>query len=237
MALLPKAPGLKLENAAIDAESVSFTLTSTSLPVACPVCGHKTARLHSHYGRAVADLPWGGRCVRLRLNVRKFRCPRKECPRRIFTECLPNLIEPYARKTVRLREVLELVGFALGGEGGARLIGRLGMEASATTLLRYIREAPFPEIGRIMLLSNVFLCGFFPGCTVFRPFPEAVSGSVLQRRIKIQGPRQTVTPTHRHHTRVCRELGDPRRESLLEARLQGRGESVRLDPVAGTRPS
>lgn len=151
MNVLPKAPGLKLENCAIDAESISFALTSTSLPVACPICGHKTARLHSHYGRVVADLPWGARRVRLLLNVRKFRCSRKECPRQIFTERLSDLLEPYARKTVRLHEVLELVGFALGGNAGVRLIGRLGMEASATTLLRYIREAaiasyPAPEV-------------------------------------------------------------------------------------------
>jgi transposase len=43
-------------------------------------------------------------------------------PRGIFTERLPVLVEPYARKTTRLREVLELVVFTLGGEGGASLI-------------------------------------------------------------------------------------------------------------------
>ena len=151
MTLLPKAPGLRLENAAIDTESVSFTLTSTSLPATCPVCTQKTVRLHSHYGRMVADLPWSGRHVKLFLNVRKFRCPQQGCPRKIFTERLPGLVEPYARKTMRLHEILELVGFVLGGEAGARLIRRLGMMASPTTLLRYIRGAaiathPMPEV-------------------------------------------------------------------------------------------
>jgi transposase len=75
------------------------------------------------------------------LNVRKFRCPRRECLRKIFTERLPDLVKPYARKTTRLHEILELVGFALGGEAGSRLIQRLGMMASPTTLLRYIRGA------------------------------------------------------------------------------------------------
>lgn len=79
--------------------------------------------------------------MRLFLNVRKFRCPEKGCPRRVFTERLPDLVESYARKTVRLHEVLELVGFALGGEAGARLIRRLGMAASPSTLLRYVRRA------------------------------------------------------------------------------------------------
>lgn len=142
MSLLPKVPGLNLENAAIDAEIVSLTLASTSVPVACPVCGQNTSRLHSHYGRTVADLPWGGRRVRLSLNVRKFRCPQKWCPRQVFTERLPDLVQSYARKTVRLREVLDLVGFALGGEAGARLIQRLGMAVSPSTLLRYVRGSP-----------------------------------------------------------------------------------------------
>lgn len=151
MSLLPKAPGLRLIDTFIDADAVSFILESTTLPVSCPVCDQETSRLHSHYGRTVADLPWSGRRVKLFLNVRKFRCPQKGCPRRIFTERLPDLIEPYARKTVRLHEILELVGFALGGEAGSRLIRRLGMMASPTTLLRYIRGAaiathPVPEM-------------------------------------------------------------------------------------------
>lgn len=151
MKLLPKVPGLRLENAAIDAKVVSFTLTSTSLPATCPLCGQRTARLHSYYGRTVADLPWSDRRVRLSLNVRKFRCPEKGCPRKIFTERLPELVETYARRTVHLHEILELVGFALGGESGSRLIRRLGMMASPTTLLRYVRGAaiaphPGPEV-------------------------------------------------------------------------------------------
>ena len=139
MTLLPKVPGLKLENAAIDTEAISFTLTSTSLPAICPVCARETAQLHSHYGRMVADLPWSGRRVRLFLNVRKFRCPQPGCSRKIFTERLPDLVESYARKTVRLHEILELVGFALGGEAGSRLIQRLGMAASPSTLLPTFR--------------------------------------------------------------------------------------------------
>jgi transposase len=151
MTLLPKVPGLKLEDVVINAGSISLALVSTSLPVACPMCGRKTARLHSHYRRTVADLPWSGRHVRLLLSARKFRCPNRECPRKVFTERLPDLIEPYARKTIRLHEVLELVGFALGGNAAARLIRRLGMTASPTTLLRYIRDAaigdhPPPEV-------------------------------------------------------------------------------------------
>ncbi len=142
MTLLPKVPGLQLENVAIDAKTVLLSVASTSLSASCPVCGHKTARLHSHYRRTVADLPWGGRSVRLSLLVRRFRCFTPECPRRIFAERLASVLKPYARKTTRLHEILRLVGFALGGEGGARLLWRLGMRASPSTLLRYVRGSP-----------------------------------------------------------------------------------------------
>ncbi len=142
MTLLPKVPSLQLQNVAIDAKTVSLSVASTHPSASCPVCGHKTARLHSHYRRTVADLPWAGRSVRLSLLVRKFRCSAPECPRRIFAERLASVVEPYARKTTRLQEILRLVGFALGGEGGARLLWRLGMRASPSTLLRYVRGSP-----------------------------------------------------------------------------------------------
>src|SRR3954454_6075548 len=142
MTLLPKAPGLKLQDVAIDAEMVSFSVESTRPTACCPVCGQETARLHSRYLRTLTDLPWGGRSVRLSLRVRRFRCKDAECPKRIFAERLPSVVEPYARKTVRLHEILRLVGFALGGQGGARLLRRLGMKAGSSTLLRYVRGSP-----------------------------------------------------------------------------------------------
>jgi hypothetical protein len=60
----------------------------------------------------------------------------------LLAERLASVVEPYARKTTRLHEILRLVGFALGGEGGARLLWRLGMRASPSTLLRYVRGSP-----------------------------------------------------------------------------------------------
>lgn len=82
--------------------------------------------------------------MKLSLKVRRFRCPEPSCPRRIFAERLPSLAEPYARKTIRLREILLLVGLALGGEAGARLAERLGMKASPSTLLRRLHSAALP---------------------------------------------------------------------------------------------
>lgn len=91
MTLLPEAPGLRLEDVAIDAKTVSLSVASTRPSAACSVCGRESRRLHSHYRRTVADLPWGGRSVRLSLRVRRLRCADLGCPRRIFAERLPSV--------------------------------------------------------------------------------------------------------------------------------------------------
>jgi transposase len=105
----------------------------------CPLCDHASTSIHSHYQRTLADLPWNGIAVRLRLTTRRFFCRTKDCPRRIFTERLPGVVAPYARRTLRLTEVFEVIGFAVGGEAGARVLRRLAVQTSPDTLLRVIR--------------------------------------------------------------------------------------------------
>ncbi len=145
MTLLPTSPGLQLENIAIDAGTVSLSVASTYPLAVCPVCDSSSGRLHSHYLRTVSDLPWGGRSVTLSLRVRRFRCSDPRCPREIIAERLPSVVQPYARKMSRLREILLLVGLALGGEAGVRLAERLGMKASPSTLLRRLHSTALPS--------------------------------------------------------------------------------------------
>jgi transposase len=152
LALLPHAPGLQLIDVAITAGELRLALAATCAAMPCPVCDHQSARIHSHYHRSLADLPWAGRMVRIALSVRKFFCTTVSCPRRIFTERLPTVVAPYARKTLRLTDVLRLIGFALGGEAGTRLLDRLGMPASSRTLLRLLRRTPLspPSTPRVL---------------------------------------------------------------------------------------
>jgi hypothetical protein len=44
------------------------------------------AAWNPHYRLRLADLPWQGRTVELRVRVRRFRCATITCPRRIFAE-------------------------------------------------------------------------------------------------------------------------------------------------------
>src|SRR5437868_2709181 len=97
--LLPAAPGLQLAQVVLGADQITATIVPTQSGSACPACGHHSRSVHSRYQRALADLPWGGVAVRLHLVVRKFFCHQPKCPRRIFTERLPSLVAPYARRT------------------------------------------------------------------------------------------------------------------------------------------
>lgn len=147
--LIPKLTGLKLERVmidGIDAQHITLTLRMTTSTSTCPDCNKPASRIHSHYTRTLADLPWGSYIVRLHLHVRKFFCTFRDCSRRIFTERLPSLVASYARRTARLGEVLRLVGLAVGGRAGSRLVDRLQMQVSFSTMLRLIRSTPEQEL-------------------------------------------------------------------------------------------
>src|SRR3989442_7890670 len=126
---------------------ISCTLKSAS----CPLCQQLSERIHGRYGRTVADVPCGGRLVTLALTVRKFVCSTKACPRQIFTERLPELVQSYARMTNRLAEALQTLGFATCGELGERLAPKLGMQVSGPTLLRRMRTRVYTPPAKVAI--------------------------------------------------------------------------------------
>lgn len=129
---------------AVDAEPDLLTLylATTGSSSACPCCGSFSQHVHSRYVRTLRDLPALGTPVRLRLTARRFFCRADTCPRRVFTERLPDLVAPYARCTRRLSEVLQRVALAIGGEGGCRLAHVFGMSTSADRLLEGLHRLP-----------------------------------------------------------------------------------------------
>ncbi|MBV9279855.1 MAG: ISL3 family transposase [Chloroflexi bacterium] len=143
--LLPAPDRLHLDFLSASGDVITLAVTTTAAEARCPLCDRPSTRVHSIYRRLAADLPWGDVAVQLRLTTRRFFCPTEGCERKVFTERLPDLIAPYARRTLRLTEALELIGFALGGEAGARTLSGLSMSASPDTLLRVVRAAALPE--------------------------------------------------------------------------------------------
>lgn len=132
---------LHVDALSFDGHSVTIHASTENPAAKCPSCGHSSLRIHSVYQRTLADLPWCGTPVCLRLRVRKFFCDETSCSQRIFAERLDEVAGVYARSTDRQREALEWIALALGGEAGARLARELGLLVSPDTLLNRIRGA------------------------------------------------------------------------------------------------
>ena len=144
--LLPGAGLLRLERYDMEGgDRLTLSLSSTQVIVPCPLCGGLTHRIHSHYERTLADLPCVHFRLRLILQVCKFFCPNAECRRRIFTERLPEVAAPWARKTLRLVQRSQEIGLALGGAAGARLGDRLGYAICGSTLLNHLETLKLPD--------------------------------------------------------------------------------------------
>ena len=124
--------------------TITLTLRVRRITACCPLCSRRSKRVHSRYERTLADLPWGAYAVTVRLRVRRLFCRNSSCERRIFTERLPAIALPWARRTRRLNARLTALGLALGGSAGVRLGAKLGLAASRNTLLRRVRQAPIP---------------------------------------------------------------------------------------------
>ena len=137
--LLPPGSGLRTREVAVASGIVAVVAEATSSVAACPGCGSPSEHVHGRYTRTVADLPWQGRRVVLRLAVRRFPCRNAACPKRTFTERLPG-VAPYAQTTARMTEAHRAIGFALGGEPGSRLAERLAVPTSPDTRLRRVRQ-------------------------------------------------------------------------------------------------
>ncbi len=135
-----------------DAHSVKIPLRATAREAHCPPCNHPSDRVHSRYERKLADLPWQGQAVRIHIEVRRFYCPVWQCPRRIFAKRLP-FATAFARTTSRLRSLHTDIALFLGGEAGAHLAKRLAMTTSPDTLLRRIRQMPWPAVSPVCVLG------------------------------------------------------------------------------------
>ena len=112
-------------NGLIELHAASRQTSST-----CPLCRTPSYRVQSPYTRTLADLPWHGVSVQILLRLRRLFCDLPHCPRKIFAERLPGVAAPFARRTNRLADAIELIGFVLGGEAGARTAAKLGIHTS-----------------------------------------------------------------------------------------------------------
>jgi transposase len=139
--LLPDPQAVRLILIQPSSDSITLIVKTIAPSSVCPCCHSPSNRIHSRYVRTVADLPWHGIAIRLLLHTRKFFCQRLNCPKRIFCERLPGVVATYARHTTRLNQLLELIGFVVGGQPGSRVANKMTLKVSPDTLLRRVRTA------------------------------------------------------------------------------------------------
>ena len=138
-AVLPNPDMLVLER--IDRHDKGFDILVTTRQAAkCPICKRTSTAQHSEYTRRLADLPWQGLSVRIRLSVHRYRCRNHKCARRIFCERVPGVARVYGRCTERLEEIVGVVGYVAGGLPGSRLLERLSIHASDDSVRRRVRS-------------------------------------------------------------------------------------------------
>jgi transposase len=135
--LIPR--GFVVESAAKEDRGFVVVVRGIAIDGRCPACGDAYRRVHSHYRRRLADLPAAGVKIALILRARRFFCDAASCARRIFTERF-EAVEPRARRTSRLDDVVHCLAIALGGRPAASLSRRLNVDVSNDTLLRMVRR-------------------------------------------------------------------------------------------------
>jgi transposase len=142
--LLPPDAGLAVSAVTVTPDLIGIAARGERPTASCPHCGASSDRVHSRYIRTAADPPRQGRRVALRLTVRRFRCHTPGGDRASYCERFPGLLAPNARTTGRLTGAHRLIGFAPGGEPGARRAARRARPAGPDSLLRRARDTPLP---------------------------------------------------------------------------------------------
>ena len=144
---------VRIETMQRQAEYLEVVVSPLTTSATCSLCEQRSRRVHSGYQRSLQDLPCCGQVLRLRVSVRRFFCDNGACRRKVFAEQLPELMQCYARRTVRHNEALTTIGLAHGGEAGQRTAQKLGFRVSAATLLRRVRAIPNPPAGAVRVLG------------------------------------------------------------------------------------
>lgn len=151
--LFPGIAGLRIDTVVIEPDTLHLYVSTTQSTGRCSLCHTDSTALHSRYWRTLADLPCGGRVVTLHLHVRRFFCRVVTCRRRVFTERLPALMAPWARRTKRLDQHLRRDAVDVGGAPGARHATAQGTPISPATLLRLVHALPLPPVGPVRVLG------------------------------------------------------------------------------------
>ena len=202
----------------------TIQLHTTPRTATCPQCHSSPGRVHSRYTRQIMDVPLATILVTIRLVTRRFFCDHTSCARRIFTERLPTMVTPYARRTCRLRQQHSAVGLALGGRAAAQLTEALHVPLGRDGLLADIRAVPLPAFPPPTVIG-IDDWAFRKGCT----YGTIVLDLETHRPIDLLADRTTETvaawlEAHPSVTHVSRD----RATAYADAVYQGAPNAVQI---------
>ena len=176
---------LHVDTLSFDGDLVTIHASTEGHATECPLCERPSRRVHGRYTRTLADLPWCGIPVRLRVRVRKFFCDEPSCERKIF---------------------------ALGGEAGARLARELGLLVSPDTLLNRIRGVLRPDAEEVRVVGVDdfgFRKGNAPGTILVdlerHEVADLFEGHSVRSIARWLGQHPGVEVVARDRSHVCRE--------------------------------
>lgn len=139
--LLPTDAGVRIRDIRFLQSNLVVELETCRETAACPCCRHESSTVRSRYQRTLQDQPCLGHPLTFHLTVRRFVCVRDSCSRKIFCERVAGLADVRSRTSLEVTAAHRSIGFALGGEAGARLAKQLAVPTSPDTLLRRVKTA------------------------------------------------------------------------------------------------
>jgi hypothetical protein len=199
--LLPPDDHIRFQSLIIDEPRLILVAAMISTNSTCPDCCQPTHRIHGHYQRTLADLPWATAPIELRVIVRRFRCPTCTCRRQTFAERLPSVAPLYARTSTRLATTQANTGLVLGGATGARHLSRHGSLVSRNTLLRTLAQweiAPSPDLVADLTQDGLLACWTRRHTPHIENFPRyyaaMLRGLITQHCKRLQREQQRLRP-------------------------------------------
>lgn len=129
---------LVIEGVTGEGEVIWVSARTRDDPVQWPACGTPTARVHGFHGWVLRDVAMDGGRIVVSVRVRCLVCPVLDCPRQMFRERVPGVVERYQGRTSRLADQLNSVVKGLAGRAGARLWRVLACVISRSTALRML---------------------------------------------------------------------------------------------------
>jgi hypothetical protein len=130
LTLLPDLPSCSVEQVSQTEEAIVITTCSTTSSACCPDCQHASSQIHCSYTRCPKALPSSGDQFVCCCGYDDSAVQTRYADEKLRLEPFPHLVAPRAQRTSSVRELLRVIGEAIGGEAGARLSQRLAMKSS-----------------------------------------------------------------------------------------------------------